>query len=86
MGDTYKNPRENIRTVTIFCFFLSFNRITEGSGSAKMTKSVTVDMMLEVSQTGYVDRQRPCIDGTMDANGIQARASIITWVRVHRRT
>ena len=42
----HKKPRENISTVTIFCFFLNFNLITEGSGSAKMTKSMTVDMTL----------------------------------------
>lgn len=72
--------------MTIFCFFLNFNLITEGSGSAKMTKSMTVDMTLDVSQTGYVGRHLPSIEGTMAASGMQARTSMIIWVRVQRRT
>ena len=72
--------------MTIFCFFLSFSRITEGNGSTNMTKSVTVDMMLEVNQTGYVGRHRPSIEGTMEASGMQARTSMMSWASVQRRT
>ena len=83
---TYKKPSENMKSVTIFCLGFNLSLMTEGSGSRKIIKSVTVDMMDDVSQTGYVGRHLPSIEGTMTARGMQVRARMTSCVTVQHRT
>lgn len=75
-----------MKTVMTFCFGRSLSFSTDGSGSAKMTKSVTVDMIDEVNHTGYVGRHLPCIPGTIKAMGMHATARIMTCRMVQKIT
>lgn len=83
---TYKNPNENIKTVTIFCFLFILNFTTHGSGSAKITKSVNMDMMDEKSHSGYVLMHLPSIAGAMTAMGMQVTARRMSCVTVQMPT
>ena len=83
---TYKKPRENMKRVMTFCFVRSLSLRTDGNGSAKMTKSVTVDMMDEVNHTGYVGRHLSCMLGTITDMGMHVTARMMTCVMVQRIT
>jgi len=83
---TYKNPNENIKTVTIFCFLLILSLTTHGSGSAKITKSVNMDMMDENSHNGYVLIHLPSMLGAMTAMGMQVTARRMSCVTVQMPT